>query len=482
MKNCRSRLCTGPFTRPLLVEIAILRLWHGHLTGPRQGYRLQKTSFRILVGIYCHNIPTHTSRSRYHGVTEVAKTANITKMGEKWINCISARHTPPHTNTMESGPGSNSFASKSKKTKRFMIFDPKKGGVIFLPAPPPPTTTPSPHPLPQNLKNVGFKGGGLGGSGPKTHWGMHLLDKTMILQGVKLTIQPLGVGYANRPKRPKRGGGYVAFYRVRDSLRCHSARQLEARRPATFGVLGDGADGPACRAALRAASTELEKSLLRGLLAGAIWTAARVSGHSMRANAACPHCGTAHEDKAHVLWDCPEWDGTRETWLPCLHDAARAIPGLGPPDRWPSCLRKAGLFPLRLAQGVDRDLLDEFLHRLYCMYLAVLVARTAAGAGDQPGHGDSLFPEQPRPRPRNPFPRDAFVGPIPGDATRHQPRLQPGVPSDWRWPQDFIHDLVRWARALTWAPGPAEVSWAELARDYEAFVGRALPASPDHRL
>ena len=31
-------------------------------------------------------------------------------------------------------------------------------------------------------------------------------------------------------------------------------------------------------------------------------------------------------------------------------------------------------------------------------------------------------------------------------------------------------------------PGPAEVSWAVLALDYEAFVGRALPASPDHRL
>ena len=105
-------------------------------------------------------------------------------------------------------------------------------------------------------------------------------------------------------------------HRVRDSLRCHSARQLEARRPATFGGLGDGADGPACRAALRAASTELEKSLLRGLLAGAMWTAARVSGHGMRTNAACPHCGAAHEDEAHVLWDCPEWDGARETWLP----------------------------------------------------------------------------------------------------------------------------------------------------------------------
>ena len=32
----------------------------------------------------------------------------------------------------------------------------------------------------------------------------------MILQGVKLTIQPLGVGYANGPKKAKMGG-YVAF-------------------------------------------------------------------------------------------------------------------------------------------------------------------------------------------------------------------------------------------------------------------------------
>ena len=46
----------------------------------------------------------------------------------------------------------------------------------------------------------------MGGSGPKTHWGMRLLNKIMILQGVKLTIQPLGVGYADRPKKAKMGG------------------------------------------------------------------------------------------------------------------------------------------------------------------------------------------------------------------------------------------------------------------------------------
>ena len=98
------------------------------------------------------------------------------------------------------------FGSKSKKNQKIHDFRPKKrGGSFFDPHPTPPTP-----PLPQNLKKVGFKWGGLGQSGPKTHWGMRLLDKIMILQGVKLTIQPLGVGYANSPKNAKIRG-YVAF-------------------------------------------------------------------------------------------------------------------------------------------------------------------------------------------------------------------------------------------------------------------------------
>ena len=59
------------------------------------------------------------------------------------------------------------FGSKSKKTKRFMIFDPKKGGVIFLTPPPPPP----PPPLLENLKKVGFKWGGSGGVRTKNSLG-----------------------------------------------------------------------------------------------------------------------------------------------------------------------------------------------------------------------------------------------------------------------------------------------------------------------
>ena len=105
-------------------------------------------------------------------------------------------------------------------------------------------------------------------------------------------------------------------YRVRDNLRSHSSRQLEARHPVIFEGLGGGADGPTCRVALRTASAELEKSLLRGLMAAAVWTTARVSGHGTQTNCACPHCDAPHENEAHVPWDCPEWERPRETCHP----------------------------------------------------------------------------------------------------------------------------------------------------------------------
>ena len=113
-------------------------------------------------------------------------------------------------------------------------------------------------------------------------------------------------------------------HRVWDSLRRHTSRQQEARRHVTFGGLGDGADRPASHASLQAASRDWEKPLLPGLRV--MWTAARASGHGTRASAACPHCGAAHEDEAHILWYCP-WSGNaRRTWLFWLDNVAGPSP------------------------------------------------------------------------------------------------------------------------------------------------------------
>ena len=82
---------------------------------------------------------------------------------------------------------------------------------------------------------------------------------------------------------------------------------------------------------------------------------------------------------------------------------------------------KSGPFPPPTSARGGPGLLDGLSYRLYGMYLAVLVARMAASQADQPVHGDSFFPEQLLPRPRNPYPWDDFVGPLPGDIVRHQP-------------------------------------------------------------
>ena len=67
---------------------------------------------------------------------------------------------------MELGPGNTFWLKIEKKTKRFIIFDRKKMGVIFFDIFHPPPPTPHKHPplphLPRNLKKMGFKwrGGG----------------------------------------------------------------------------------------------------------------------------------------------------------------------------------------------------------------------------------------------------------------------------------------------------------------------------------
>ena len=76
---------------------------------------------------------------------------------------------------------------------------------------------PTPHPTSLKIsKKWVSDGGGLGGVWTNNHWGMHFLDKIMILRRVKRTIQPIGVVYVNRAKRAENGGPCGVFPYIRE--------------------------------------------------------------------------------------------------------------------------------------------------------------------------------------------------------------------------------------------------------------------------
>ena len=198
VKNCIGTLCTGEFTH--VSHYWWKQSFHVFGTGFDRASARLETAKNVLLHPTRHILSQHpclhpTPQSGYNTVT-IAKTTN------NCIHCISAHPTPPHTNPMESGPGNTFSAQNRKKPKRFMISNIKRGGVHFSTF-----LTPPPHIPTPKKKGFQVRGGKGGGSGPKTHWGMHLLDKIMVLQGVKPTIQPLGVGCMNEPKKAQNGGG-----------------------------------------------------------------------------------------------------------------------------------------------------------------------------------------------------------------------------------------------------------------------------------
>ena len=208
MKNCISRLCTTPCTH-------VSHYWSFRVFGmgfDRPLARLE-TPKNVLSYPSRHILSQHPCLHPSEwvpGVGEVAKTANTAKMARKCIKCT--RPTPPHTNPMELGLG-NIFRLKIEINQKIHDFQPKKGGAHFLDTFDPPTPIPPP-----SFTKVGFKWGGVWGGVPKTHWAMHFLDKIMILHGVKLTIQLLGVGYTNRPKMGGLCGVYMVFPYIRACL------------------------------------------------------------------------------------------------------------------------------------------------------------------------------------------------------------------------------------------------------------------------
>ena len=113
---------------------------------------------------------------------------NTVKMAENCLTCMSARPTPPTQTMTGSGPESNYSAQNRKKTKRSVVFDPKKIVVT-----------------PPKKKTMGFKWGGSRGVPTKNLLGDVFIGQNDDCTKVQPTIQPFGLVCANRPKNEERG-------------------------------------------------------------------------------------------------------------------------------------------------------------------------------------------------------------------------------------------------------------------------------------
>ena len=257
---------------------------------------------------------------------------------------------------------------------------------------------------------------------------------------------------------------------LRDSIRRRALLSLEDRRPRQFqGILG-ALDREACQVLL-SEGTEFDKALLRGWLTGALWTAARAHARGLRATPLCPYCSRQQEeDDEHILWACPAWGIHRSGAWRSLMRTARALGLSDQISSWPTCLRICGLMPEHLSHGIPKGQVHEFMYGFHSMVLQILRARAH--------REDVQLFDQPKTKQGRGYPFWQFIGPLPRPEHREKLRIRQPTAQEWRWDSDFRDDLLRWVNELVWIPGKGQVSFMELAMDFECFAARTLPASP----
>ena len=122
------------------------------------------------------------------------------------------------------------------------------------------------------------------------------------------------------------------------------------------------------------------------------------------------------------------------------------------------------------------------MHQLHRMFLAVLRARM------QPEEEACLlFPVEQCKAPQESYPWHQLQPPFPRPCPKDLPKLGQ-LPRDWKWGADFLPALLRWLSELQWLPRDdslpethRQVSFLELALDFESHAGRPLPPTPQTR-
>ena len=132
VKGHRKKVHFSPDTcGPVLVETVIFCVFHTGHDRPEARLEAAKEFPGIIVDIYCHSIPSCTPQSRYHRFTKVAKNADIAKMAENCITCISTPPPAPTQTLWGWGPKTLFRLKIEKQRKVIRDFRPKKACVLI---------------------------------------------------------------------------------------------------------------------------------------------------------------------------------------------------------------------------------------------------------------------------------------------------------------------------------------------------------------
>ena len=93
-------------------------------------------------------------------------------------------------------------------------------------------------------------------------------------------------------------------HHVREQLRAQLIAQLIQRRPRQFTGMHYTTNKRLVPQSILSFTSELERSLLRTILAGGVWTALRAHQRGLRPSSNCPFCGKAAETEQHIFWSC----------------------------------------------------------------------------------------------------------------------------------------------------------------------------------
>ncbi|CAE7245912.1 pol, partial [Symbiodinium necroappetens] len=265
-------------------------------------------------------------------------------------------------------------------------------------------------------------------------------------------------------------------HELREAARLWAWRRAFRLHKRFDGVQHSGVDRAATMH-LHASLSDLERGFLRGILADAQWTSSRAFNAGEALTSACPSCGAVKQDTLHYFWACPDLRA-----LQAQHGELLSLKDT--PLPWPSCLTLCGLVPADFAAGPSERKHLATLTQRYLLDVCHFRAGESAGVPDAPesqasppeAAGPGALPQSPGAAPVAVVSEATVVLPDPSVQCSAAAKR-----SVFPWPAAFRNDLVTYLRTLCWpsarsgSPNGAGITWAEIAVNFEAVVGKSLP-------